>query len=62
MQRLQSFLPAMQQSTNELQQRAEVDPTGLDIEHLNPETQEYIEMVSIHCLEIITTPNIYTRD
>ncbi|KAF8605803.1 hypothetical protein BDV93DRAFT_29172 [Ceratobasidium sp. AG-I] len=44
MQRLQSFLPAMEQSTSELQQRAEADPTGLDIEHLNPETQEYIEM------------------
>lgn len=46
MQRLQSFLPAMEQSTNELQQRTEADPSGLDIEQLNPETQEYIEMAS----------------
>ncbi|KAG9104245.1 hypothetical protein FRC06_004229 [Ceratobasidium sp. 370] len=44
MQRLQSFLPAMEQSTHELQQRAQADPASLDIEQLNPSADEYIEM------------------
>ncbi|KAG8739777.1 hypothetical protein FRC10_005160 [Ceratobasidium sp. 414] len=44
MQRLQSFLPAMEQSTHDLQQRAQADPASLDIEQLNPSAEEYIEM------------------
>ncbi|QRV88693.1 hypothetical protein RhiJN_16711 [Ceratobasidium sp. AG-Ba] len=34
----------MEQSTQELQQRARTDPSGFDIEHLAPSTHEYIEM------------------
>ncbi|KAG8703814.1 hypothetical protein FRC08_002621 [Ceratobasidium sp. 394] len=44
MQRLQSFLPAMEQSTHDIQQRAQADPTSLDIEQLDPSAEEYIEM------------------
>ncbi|KAH7335482.1 hypothetical protein B0J17DRAFT_670329 [Rhizoctonia solani] len=42
--RLEAFLPAMHESTQQLQQQAQSDPSSLDIEHLDPSTQEYIEM------------------
>ncbi|CUA70702.1 hypothetical protein RSOLAG22IIIB_04298 [Rhizoctonia solani] len=42
--RLEAFLPAMHESTQQLQQRVQSDPSSLDIEHLDPSAQEYIEM------------------
>ncbi|EUC59128.1 DUF4598 domain protein [Rhizoctonia solani AG-3 Rhs1AP] len=42
--RLEAFLPAMHESTQQLQQQAQSDPSSLDIEHLGPSSQEYIEM------------------
>ncbi|CAE6468347.1 unnamed protein product [Rhizoctonia solani] len=42
--RLDAFLPAMHESTQQLQQQAQSDPSSLDIEHLSPSAQEYIEM------------------
>ncbi|KAJ1306611.1 hypothetical protein OPQ81_007609 [Rhizoctonia solani] len=42
--RLEAFLPAMHESTQQLQQQAQSDPSSLDIEHLDPSAQEYIEM------------------
>ncbi|KAG8733992.1 hypothetical protein FRC11_013830 [Ceratobasidium sp. 423] len=34
----------MHESTQRLQQQAQSDPSSLDIEHLDPSAQEYIEM------------------
>ncbi|CAE6418315.1 unnamed protein product [Rhizoctonia solani] len=52
--RLEAFLPAMHESTQRLQQQAQSDPTSLDIEHLDPSTQEYIEMAS-PCFMVTST-------
>ncbi|QRW16944.1 hypothetical protein RhiXN_04946 [Rhizoctonia solani] len=49
--RLEAFLPAMHESTQRLQQQVQSDPTSLDIEHLDPSAQEYIEMASLGVYE-----------
>ncbi|CAE6457178.1 unnamed protein product [Rhizoctonia solani] len=57
--RLEAFLPAMHESTQQLQQQAQSDPSSLDIEHLDPSAQEYIEMnLGLGVYE--SRPNPYT--
>ncbi|KAF6749273.1 hypothetical protein DFP72DRAFT_544485 [Ephemerocybe angulata] len=43
--RIQAFLPQLEASNRELLQRAQANPGSVDIEHLEPGQDGYIEMV-----------------
>ena len=44
--RVRVFLPELLAANTELAQRAQENPQSVDIEHVSPDSQQYIEMVS----------------
>ena len=46
--RVQAFLPQIADSNDALSQRAQEDPSSVDIEHVEEGAERYIEMVRFH--------------